>query len=306
MGDTLKQFSDALVETVAGASSSVLRVEARRRLPASGIAFSEDGVILTAHHVIEKEEEIIVGLPDGGEGTAELVGRDPSTDLAVLKGAGLRLRVPEWTVMQDLQVGHLVLALGRPGRTIRATMGVVSAFGDAWRTPAGGQIDHYLQTDVVMYPGFSGGPLVDAQGDVAGMNTSALVRGVSITVPISTAKLVVGAILEHGRVRRGFLGVSGQAVPLPGPVADQVGQEAGLLVVSVEPGSAADLGGLLLGDTILRFAGSQVRRVDDLLLALTGDRIGQEIAIQILRGGEVKQVSVIVAEKKGASERGGS
>lgn len=299
MNDTLKQFSDALAETVAGASSAVLRIEARRRLPASGIVFSEDGIILTAHHVVEKEEEITIGLPDGGEGTAELVGRDPSTDLAVLKGAGLDLDTPIWSAKDELQVGHLVLALGRPGQTTRATMGVVSAYGDAWRTPAGGQIDRYLQTDVVMYPGFSGGPLIDAQGRVVGMNTSALVRGVSITVPASTARQVVGAIMEHGRVRRGFLGLSAQAVPLPESVAESVDQGTGLLVVSVEPGSAADQGGLMLGDTILRFAESPLRRVDDLLLALSGDRIGQETEMQILRGGEVKRLSVTVGEKQG-------
>jgi S1-C subfamily serine protease len=298
MGDTLKQFSDALVETVEGAASAVLRVEARRRLPASGIAFSADGVILTAHHVVEKEQEITIGLPDGGEGTAELVGRDPSTDLAVLRGSGLGLELPEWSVMDELQVGSLVLALGRPGKTTRATIGVVSASGDAWRTPAGGQIDHYLQTDVVMYPGFSGGPLVDAQGRIAGMNTSALVRGVSIAVPMSTAKLVAAAILEYGRVRRGFLGVSAQGVALPESVAKQMDQETGLLVVSVEPGSAADQGGLMLGDTILRFAGSPMRRVDDLLLALTGDRIGEETEIRILRGGEIKVLPVVIGEKK--------
>ncbi len=298
MGETLKQFSEALVETVEQASSAVLRVEARRRLPASGIAFSADGVILTAHHVVEKEQEITIGLPDGGEGTAELVGRDPRTDLAVIKGTGLALDAPEWSLTDELRVGSLVLALGWPGKTTRATIGVVSAFGDAWRTPAGGQIDHYLQTDVVMYPGFSGGPLVDAQGKVAGMNTSALVRGVSITVPISTAKLVAAAILQYGRVRRGFLGVSAQGVPLPESVAERIGQETGLLVVSVEPGSAADQGGMMLGDTVLRFAGSPMRRVDDLLAALTGDRIGQPTEIQVLRGGEIKALSVVVGEKK--------
>jgi S1-C subfamily serine protease len=245
------------------------------------------------------EEEITLGLPDGGEAIAHLVGRDPTTDLAVLKSRELSLEPPKWSDLEGVQVGHLVLALGRPGGSARATLGVVSAYGGGWRTPGGGQIDRYLQTDVVMYPGFSGGPLVDGTGKVIGLNTSALVRGVSITVPMSTAKTVADAILEHGRVRRGFLGISAQAVPLPDAIAEKLGQRHGLLVASVEPGSAADKGGLMLGDAILRFGDAPMSRVDDLLLALTGERIGVEIEVQILRGGDILERSVVVGEKTG-------
>jgi S1-C subfamily serine protease len=294
------RFSEALAETVDRASTAVLRVEARRRLPASGIVLSNSGAILTAHHVVEKEEEITVGLPDGGQVIAELVGRDPTTDLAVLQSGDLSLEPSQWSDLETVKVGHLILALGRPGDSTRATMGVVSAYGGGWRTPGGGQIDRYLQTDVVMYPGFSGGPLIDGTGKVIGLNTSALVRGVSITVPMSTAQEVADAILEHGRVRRGFLGVSAQAVPLPEAVTESLDQDHGLLVASVEAGSAADRGGLMLGDTLLRFGDAPMRRVDDLLTALTGDRIGAETPVKLLRGGEILELSVVVGEKKTA------
>jgi S1-C subfamily serine protease len=298
--EVLQDLSDALAATVKAAGSSVVRVEARRRLPASGIVWSSDGVIVTAYHVVERDENINVGLPDGQSVPATLVGRDPTTDLAVLRAQAPTASgavPPTWADPGNLHVGHLVLALGRPGRTAQATLGIVSALGESWRTPAGGRIDRYLQTDVVMYPGFSGGPLVDAAGQVLGLNTSALLRGVSLTVPTPTLSEVVQTLLTHGRVRRGYLGVGAQPVRLPAGLGQQLGQETALLLVSVEPGSPADQGGLLLGDTIVAFDEQPIRHMDDLLALLSSDRVGETMPVRIVRGGQLQELKVVVGER---------
>jgi S1-C subfamily serine protease len=298
MSNVLINLSNELAATVESVGPGLVRVEGRRRMPATGIVWSADGVIVTAHHVVQKENGFKIGLPSGDTVSAELVGRDPSTDLAVLRAEATGLTpAPRAAITADsLNVGHLVLALGRPGRTVQATMGIVSALSDEWRTPAGGKMDYYVQTDVVMYPGFSGGPLVNASGEIVGLNTSALLRGVSLTVPVNTIERVVETLLAHGHIKRGYLGVSTQPVRLPAKFAEDLHQETGLLLISVEVDSPADQAGLLLGDTIVTLAGSPVRQHDDLLSALSGDRVGQAVALQIIRGGQLTEVSVTVGE----------
>ena len=249
MSTVLPELSEALADAVSNAAAGLVRVEGRERLPATGIGCDAEGLILTAHHVLERDENINVGFEDGETVTAELVGRDQATDLALLRTSKRGSSVPAWAGPEDLRVGHMVLALGRPGKNVQATLGIVSALGDSWRTPAGGPVDRYLQTDTVMYPGFSGGPLVDVQGRFVGLNTSALLRGVSITVPAPTLNRVVQDLSEHGSVRRAYLGVGAQPNRLPDGIAKDLGQETGLLLVSVEQGSAAEEGGLFLGDT---------------------------------------------------------
>jgi S1-C subfamily serine protease len=298
MGEYLLDLSDALAKVVETAGRSVVRVEARRRLPASGIVWSADGIIVTAHHTVEKDRDISVGLHEGGTTSARLVGRDPTTDLAVLSVKTKGLTPAKVAAPDDLRVGHLALALGRPGRTVQATLGIVSALGDAWRTSAGGQLDRYLQTDVVMYPGFSGGPLVDGAGQVRGLNTSGMLRGISLAVPVPTLRRVIDTLLTHGRVRRGYLGVGAQPVRLPTAVAQQASQETGLLLVSVNPGSPADKAGLLLGDTIIHLDDHSVRSMDDLLLLLSGDRVGATVPVSIVRGGQVVELTVVIGERE--------
>ncbi len=301
MAEVLKQFSDGLANTVETAGQAVVRVEARRRIPASGILWSADGLIVTAHHVVEQDDNIGIGLAGGQSLTAGLVGRDPTTDLVVLRAklpAGSPTLVPPTLAEVDsLRVGHFVLALGRPGQSVMATLGVISALGERWRTPAGGEVDRYVQTDVVMYPGFSGGPLVDVSGRVVGLNTSALARGVSLTLPIPTVRRVVETLLSHGRVRRGYLGITAQAARLPAALAEQLGQETGLLIGSVENGGPADKAGLFMGDTVVALDGQAVRQLDDLLALLTGERVGHAITVRFLRGGQVHDVAVTVAER---------
>ncbi len=297
MADLLRQLSDDLAASVEAAGPYTVRVEGRQRMPATGIVWSADGVIVTAHHVVTRDENLAIGVPGGESVSATLVGRDPSTDLAVLRADASGLTAAQWASAESLRVGQLVLALGRPGRTVQATLGVVSALGGAWRTPAGGQMDRYLQTDVVMYPGFSGGPLVGAGGEVLGLNTSALLNGVSVAVPVGTLRSVVETLLRHGRVQRGYLGVGAQPVRLPQPLAEQLDQETALLLVGVEPDSPAAQGGLLLGDTIVALDGEPVRHMDDLQALLSGDRVGKVTTLRIVRGGELREVQVTVGAR---------
>ncbi|MCA9929871.1 MAG: trypsin-like peptidase domain-containing protein [Anaerolineales bacterium] len=292
----LSELSNGLAAAVTAAGPAVVRVEARRRLPATGIVWSADGVIVTAHHVVTRDDNIKV-VADGSSVSATLVGRDESTDLAVLRVDASGLTSLTETNKNELGVGNLVLALGRPGKTVQATLGIISALGDSWRTGMGGMIDRYLQTDLVMYPGFSGGPLVDVQGNLVGLNSSALVHGVSIAVPTATIARVADSLLAHGHIKRGYLGVSTQQVRLPDTARDELGQKRGLLIVSVESGSPAETAGLTLGDTIVAMADMPVQNHDDLLAQLTSDRVDQATPVKILRGGKVNTVNVTIGER---------
>ena len=296
MTDVLQNLSNDLAATDEAANRSLVRVEGRRRMAASGIIWSDNGLIVTANHVVERDENIGVGLPNGAVVNASVVGRDHTTDIAILKVQANELTPAAWAT--DAKVGHLVLAVGRPDAGVQATLGVVSAVGESWRTGAGGMIDQYLQTDVVMYPGFSGGALVTAGGQMLGMNTSGLANGVSLTIPAVTLQRVAQALQAHGRVRRGFLGVSAQPVRLPAPVAAQVQQETGLLLAAVEQGSPADQGGLYLGDTLVALDGQAVRHMDDLMAILSGDRVGKAVTAKIVRGGQVHETSVTIGERQ--------
>ena len=296
MAQLLSELSDSLAASVEAGSQHVVRVDGRRGVPASGIVWSREGLVVTAHHVVERDDSINVGLPDGRNVPGTLVGRDPTTDLAVLSTQAGGLIPPTWGESDDVRVGHLVLALGRPGESVRSTLGIVSALGGSWHSPAGGRMDRYIQTDVVMYLGFSGGPLVDTEGKVLGLNTSAVLRGVSITVPTNTLRRVVEALLDHGRIRRGYLGIGSQPVRLPENLAGQLGQETGLLLVSVVQGSPAEQHGLMLGDIIVSFDQRPIRHISDLQAMLADDRIGSSAPVNIVRGGQLQEVTMSIGE----------
>ncbi len=304
MTNALTGLSDALAETVSKMGPGVVRVEGRDRVPASGIIWSNDGIIVTAHHVLERDDDIAVGLPDGETLPAALVGRDPATDLAVLRVEGQSLSALEWADPDSLRVGHLALALARPGKGVQATMGIIGALGGSWRTPAGGGVDRYLQADLVMPPGFSGGPLVGAGGKVLGLTTSALLRGVSLALPLPTVERVVGVLLAHGRILRAYIGVGSQPARLPEALADQLGQTTGLLVVSVEPDGPAAKGGLFLGDTLVALDGKPLKHLDDLLASLDGDKIDRPIAVRLVRGGQLHDVTVTPASRPSQISQG--
>ncbi|HOA24047.1 MAG TPA: trypsin-like peptidase domain-containing protein [Aggregatilineales bacterium] len=301
MAEYWADLSTALADLVELAGQSVVRVEARRRIPASGIVWSADGLIVTAHHVVHWDEDIRIGLPGGESTSAEIVGRDPSTDLALLKADAAGLAVPSWVGPDELRVGQLVLALGRPGRSVQASLGVLSAVlggGEPRRRALAGRIEPIIRPDLVMYPGFSGGPLVTADGRLVGLNTSGLSRGGPLTVPLPTVRAVVEALGEHGRVRHGYLGISSQVVRLPGGIEQELGQQTGLMVVQVQPESPAERGGILLGDVLVTFDGTPTETLDDLLALLSGSRVGREVEVRVLRGGELRTLTVTVGERE--------
>jgi S1-C subfamily serine protease len=290
-------LSVAAAAAVEAAGKSVLRVEGRRRGPSSGIAWSADGVIVAAHHNVEWDEDIAVGLPDGSAVRANVVGRDASTDVVVLRAAVNGLVVPDWAA-ETPKVGHLALTLTRPGRTVRASLGIVHALGDEWRTPAGGRVDRYLQTDIGLQPGFSGSLLADLGGRALGMNNAGLVRGTSLALPPVTLRRVVEALVAHGQVRRGFLGIGTIPVRLPAALEKSVGQRAGLLVTSVAEESGAGRAGLLLGDVIVAVEGKGVSSPGDLLPFLEEDRIGQSLSVRTVRAGETRDAAVTVGARE--------
>ena len=295
----LNALSEAMVAAVEAAGAATLLVNARRRLPASGIAYAPD-LVLTADHVVERDDEITVMLPDGTEKAASVAGRDPGNDLALL-----RLSSPAASVAtpaaQDARVGQLVLALGRPSAEgIQASLGVVSAIGGPVRTGRGGLLERYLRTDAIPYPGFSGGPLVDTAGRIVGLNTSGLARGASLAIPVSLAWQIAQALEKHGHIQRGFLGVRSQPVPILPAQQSALGrqQASGLLLVGVESGSPADGGGLLVGDIIVAIAGQPVADPDELLASLTGEVVGKATPIQVLRGGSPATITVTIGVRK--------
>jgi S1-C subfamily serine protease len=298
MSEMVKSLSDGLAAAVETAGASVIHMDTRRRLAATGIVWSADGVVVTANHVVDRDDNLSLGLPDGQMVPAKLVGRDPSTDLAVLRAQEGTLVPPVWGNPEAMRVGHLVLALGRPGKRVMATLGVISALEEGAQMPGGMPLDRFVQTDVVMYPGFSGGPLIGVSGEVLGLNTSALVRGISLTIPVTTIRRVVETLLAHGKMRRGFLGVGAQTVRLPSALAEPLQQETGLLVISVEPGSPAEKGGLFMGDTLIALDDRPLREPDDLIGMLGGDKIGKVVTLRLVRGGQSQEVKVTIGERE--------
>ena len=271
MGSVTADLSSALAAAVERAGASVVRVEGRRRGPSSGTVWSADGLVVAAHHNLERDEDIRVGLASGESVTAEVAGRDPSTDLAVLRVAASGLAPAEFREPGGLKVGHLVLGLTRPGRTVRARLGILHAVGEEWRTGAGARIDRYLESDIAIHDAFSGGLLVDDAGRAIGLNNAGLVRGSSVAVPVATLRRVVEALATHGHVRRGLLGIGTLPVRLP---TSSAGGEAGLLVTSVQPDTAAARAGILIGDVLLSADGAPLAGPMDLLPHLEEERVG--------------------------------
>ena len=291
------ELSESLASLVESVGKSVVRVTGRHRAASSGVVW-EPGLVVTTHHGLEADVALSVDLGDGLERPATHLGSDPGTDLALLRidpGQGSPARFDEGA---GLKVGYLVLKLGRPGKTVRATAGIVSALGrNSWRTRSGSEISSYLETDAAPSPGFSGGPLLGLEGGVLGINTSGLLRGVSLTVPTATVRQVVASLLAHGRIRRGYLGVSSQPVHLPGDVQQATGEEVGLLILAVEPGGPADKAGLVFGDTVLRLGGDEVKDFGDLQAFLREDHVGQTVPLKILRSAVVKDLSITIGQR---------
>lgn len=294
----LVELSDALADAAEKAGQATVLVNARRRMPASGIAYAAD-LILTADHVVEREEDIKVILADGTEVPAKVAGRDAGSDLALLKLERAVATVAEPS-KSPARLGQIALVLGRPSPAgIEASLGTVSAIGGPIRTGRGGMLERYIRTDSISYPGFSGGPLVAADGTVLGVNTSGLANGAAVTIPADIAWKIAETLTRHGRIKRGYLGIRSQTVELPevSQKALQREQATGLLIVGVEEGSPAARGGLIVGDILLAVAGAPVLHHDELFARLNGDVAGKSTPIEILRGGQPQTLNVQVGER---------
>jgi S1-C subfamily serine protease len=290
-------LSQELATAIESLSGSIVAVQSGHRLAASGIHW-RSGLIVTANHMIRRSDELSITLPDHSSAAATLAGRDPGTDVALLKIEGVAgLSTVQTTSTAELKVGHLVVAVGRSHLgDLAASSGIVARLGGAWKTWRGGQIDQLVRPDVTLYPGQAGSALMNARGQVLGMNTTALARMATITVPAMTVDRVLGELLEHGHIRRPYLGLAMQTVSIPNDVRDRLKLESatGLLVMQVEADGPANKAGVMLGDVIISIHGKTAGDVAD---ALAGLRPGDQTKVIILRGGERRELSVNVGDR---------
>ena len=293
--DALLSLSNDLAAAVERVRGAVVAVNARPRLPSTGVHW-RPGIIVTADHTVRSEEDITIIAPDGRSVAASLVGRDPGTDLAVLRVRDIDLPLADLGDPGSLKVGHIVLAVGHGPRV---SWGVVSALGGRWRTWRGGEIDQLMRLDLTLYPGFSGGPLVDVKGRVVGINTSGLSRQLELAIPVSTVTRVADELIDKGHVSRGFLGVGLQPARLPEAFRRRLtgASEIGLLVVNVQPDGPAAKAGVLLGDVLVALDGAPVGATEDVQAVVGARRAGSTVTATILRAGAPAEVSMTVGER---------
>jgi S1-C subfamily serine protease len=294
----LQALSDALAEAVDHAARAVVAVHARPRLPSSGVHW-RDGLVVTTDGTIRRTDGISVTLPDGRSVAATLHGRDPGTDLAVLRIPAGSLPAAQ-LADERLKPGHLVLALGRTDDSgPRSSFGAVSSTGGPWRSWKGGEIDSRLQSDLTIYPGLGGGPLVDVAGLVHGINSGGLSRGLATTIPVKTVERVLTALLARGYVARGYLGAALQAVRFSDAARKRIGLSSpgGLVVLEVDPEGPASAGGLMLGDVVVAANGKGMDSPDDLLRLLGTDMVGRTITLDLVRAGTRASAELLVGER---------
>jgi serine protease DegQ len=294
----LETLSNELAAAAEGVGESVLAVHARRWLPSSGVYWRK-GVVVTSHHAVTHTADITLVGEGGKPCKATLVGRDPSTDLAVLKLAGeAELALPAFAD-RAAKLGHIVLALGRSrNHNLVASAGIVGGVSGEWRTPRGGRLDQHIRLSLDLYPGFSGGPLVNAQGKVLGINTQGLGRGRALTVPLTTVNRTVDELLEKGHIARPYLGLAMQPVSLPESLRHQFASSvsSALLVIHVEPSGPADKAGVLLGDLVTALQGKSVEGTENIRELLASDKPGSTVAVSVLRGGSPVKLSITLGE----------
>lgn len=310
--ELLDAYSRAVVHAVERVAPAVVSIDVRKNDAArrsraqagsgSGFVFATDGLILTNSHVVDGADAIDVTLPDGRECQADLIGQDRDTDVAIVRITASDLAAVTFGDSQGLRPGQLVIAIGNPyGFQHTVTSGVVSALGRSLRARTGRLIEHVIQTDAALNPGNSGGPLVTSHGEVVGVNTAIIAggQGLSFAVPISTVLTILPLLLRDGRVRRGYLGVAGQDVPLLRRVTrfHRLTQAGGVLVISVEPDGPAHTAGLRDGDIIVSLGQHMVSSLDDLHRLLTEDRIGTTVVLGVLRGVERLDIRVAVRDR---------
>jgi S1-C subfamily serine protease len=301
----LDAYSRAVVRAVEQVGPAVVKIDVDRG-GGSGVLFTPDGLVLTNSHVVENARSLSVMLPDGRSLRADLIGCDRDTDLAVVRADGLDGPPLAWATLGDsrsVRVGQVAIAIGNPyGFHHSVTTGVVSALGRSLRARTGRLMDDIIQTDASLNPGNSGGPLVTTRGEVIGINTAMILpaQGLCFAIASNTARFVASRLLRDGRIRRSYIGVAGQSVPIPRALAraNQLAVSTGVFVTTVEPRSPAAVAGLKDGDVIIAFAGEVVTGVDELHRRLTDDRIGLASTLTIFRGGLRRQLTIIPAESQ--------
>jgi S1-C subfamily serine protease len=293
----LEAYSQAVTGAAERVSPSVVKIEARSEKrreggTGSGFIFTPDGFILTNSHVVQPGGQLRVTLSDGRRLEGSLAGDDPATDLAVLRISADDLTPAELGDSRALKVGNLAIAIGNPfGFSCTVTAGVVSALGRSLRSVTGRLMDDIIQTDAALNPGNSGGPLVNSRGEVIGVNTATILpaQGICFAIAVNTARFVAVRLIRDGRLRRAYLGIGGQTVPLPRKVVrfHALASGHGVLVLSVEPGGAGEKAGLREGDVIINLGDEIVAGVDDLQRLLTESRVGTMTPVRLLRGSEL-------------------
>ena len=294
-------YSSAVIDAVETVGPAVVKIDAAKG-GGSGVLFTPDGLILTNSHVVDGAGALTVAMTDGRSSRADLIGQDADTDLAVVRIDGSAL---PWATLGDsraVRVGQIAIAIGNPyGFHHSVTAGVVSALGRSLRARSGRLMDDIIQTDAALNPGNSGGPLVTTRGEVIGINTATILQaqGLCFAIASNTARFVASRLIRDGRIRRSYIGLAGQTVPIPRAVAraNQLAVTSGVFVVSVEADSPAAIAGLKDGDVVLAFAGTPVTGVDDLHHLLTEEKIGEPTAIAILRSARRRQLTVLPTER---------
>lgn len=297
MNTALIDLSNSFADAVEQAGQSIVSVNEGGRAGVSGTLW-RDGLVVAAEHTIRGQRELMIELPNGASSNATVVGGDSTTDVALLR---LKDSLPASTALADaekIRVGQFVLAVGRRGKQgLAASHGIIGGLGGTWRTWRGGRIDQWFRLDLVPFTGFSGGPLVDTQGKVIGINTSGPRRSI-MTVPAATVNRVVDQLLAKGRIARGFLGVALQPVQLPKSGSPPPGgPDRGLLVIMLEPGGPAEKAGMMIGDVVIAVEGKPLADPADLQSALDPEQVGTKIQLRTLRGGQARDLAIEVAER---------
>ena len=294
--DFLSSFSNQLADAVDAAAPSVVQVQGRRR-PASGLVYA-DGVILTTVGALGRSEDgLHVRRGDGTLLDAELAGWDPTTNLAVLKVNGLAIEPIQPSASQP-RVGNLALAIARSwSNVVTASAGIVAVIGGPLPTGRRRAIDQVIRTTAPMHDGFAGGAFVDTTGALVGVATAASIRGTGVVIPAPIAWKTAATLVEHGQLKRGYLGIAGQPVELPEHQRSTEGRDHALLIVGVTSGSPAGSAGIIVGDILVEFDGQRVESPEDLLDLLLGDRVGRAVPVRLLRAGATKTVNVTVGER---------
>ena len=293
----LKLLSNQMADAVERIGPALVLVNGRQRQPASGLVYGQD-LVLTADHVLEREDDLTIQTHDKRTLPAQFVGRDLATDLAVLRVANLGLTAAT-TSEETVRVGQMVMAVGRTANDgPMASSGVISIIGGPLRTGRGVTLERYIRTDATPYPGFSGGPLIDMQGAVIGILTTGLINGIALAIPMEIARNIADTLVKQGYIKRGYLGISSQLVRLPDAQRAGQAQEHGLLIVKVDENSPAEKGGLMLGDILVALDGHAINDSEDLQVLLTGDRVGKAIPVDVIRGNALQTLPVTVGQRK--------